>query len=163
AGVVAQLLAQPGVPVGVKNAFENLQNQFLLLLGEKVAIDRRLGDVPVVRDMGAEQAAAILVVPVEADGFLLLVGQLLVEGRDMPRSGGRRFSAPSSPRRGRRPSPWRPRPGRRRARRARSGASARQRAGSAGRWTPRRWTRPGAPARGRCGPSWRRCRRHPSG
>src|SRR5262249_52929333 len=64
----------------------------LLLAGVEVAADDRVGDLPVVGDEGAQQAAALLlvdVVPGEADGLALLLGERVVQALDGGLGGGR--------------------------------------------------------------------------
>ncbi len=89
AGVVLELLEDAGVPVRVDDALEDVVDDLLLLLGVEVAADVRPGDLPVVGRRESAAGRAFLgvlflldVIPVEADGLLLLVGQGLIESLD---------------------------------------------------------------------------------
>ena len=60
AGVVAQLLQELAVPLGVDQSLEDVVDDVLLFLRVEAAADDRLGDLPVVGNVGAQQAALTL-------------------------------------------------------------------------------------------------------
>lgn len=63
--------------------FEDLFDQIALLVGIEIVIDLTLGDIPVVRNKGPQQSAFwILMIPVKADIFLLLVTEAFVKLTD---------------------------------------------------------------------------------
>ena len=103
-GIVLELLVEPLDPVGVEDALVNIANQRLLVLGVEIAIDRQsffiADDVPVIGNVSPQQTAfGVLVVPVEANFFLLGISQGAIERLD----GGFRGALGS----GRRLDPWR--------------------------------------------------------
>jgi hypothetical protein len=76
ARIVLELLEQLRIPIRIEQRFVHGMRQRLLLLREKLALDVRLGDLPVVRDVRAQEAALRMhVVPIEADFFALIFGQ----------------------------------------------------------------------------------------
>ncbi len=87
AGIVFELLIDAGVPLGLDDPLEDGADHGPLILGEEVAVDLGLGDVPVIADMGAKQSPIPLrfafdIVPIEADRILLLWAERVVKRFD---------------------------------------------------------------------------------
>ena len=78
--VVLQLPIEPRDPVGLNQADEDLADQPLLVGRVEVAVDHRLGHVPVGRDPSPQQAERFgLVVPAKTDLLPLFGGERVVE------------------------------------------------------------------------------------
>ena len=72
ARIVFELLVITTMPFGGDDAFENLSNKMFLLSIEKLTVDLRRCDMPVVTHMGSkEPSIAILMIPVKTDRFFL--------------------------------------------------------------------------------------------
>ena len=73
AGVVLELLVEPGVPLWLDQLLEDVADQPLLVGGEKITPHRGLGHVPVVAHPRPQQAKLLVdVVPGKADLLPLL-------------------------------------------------------------------------------------------
>src|SRR5688572_10267748 len=62
AHVVLELLVEARHPVGADQPLEDVADHFLLIRGEKAALDGRFGDAPVVRDVSPQQATPLVLV-----------------------------------------------------------------------------------------------------
>ena len=109
AGVVLELLVEPGVPVGLDELLEDVADEPLLVLREEVARHGGLGGVPVVAHAGAQQAELrVHVVPRKADRLPLLgrergVAAAPASVSAVPSVAAARFAADEPRRRLRRP------------------------------------------------------------
>ena len=78
--IVVQLLIDFGNPIGMEQSLVDGPNNVLLIFAVEIAVDRRLGDVPVIADPRGEQTALrIDIVPIEGDDVPLLGLERIVQ------------------------------------------------------------------------------------
>ena len=83
ANVTLELLIPTLVPTGMRHSFEDLADQHLLVGSIETALDRRLGDLPIVFEARSQQTTVLVdVIPVEADFLSLLFLQGVVQDLD---------------------------------------------------------------------------------